>query len=216
MSRSIVLCFFLLLPSEVFAQLSVHKSVASAFVIPTGSFQEHVPPSIGGIAFAGLDLPNSPVIAGVELGLFKYGHRASYIYSVSETNETLIAEHEVNAFVTGHLIVRIQNSNRRFRPYAEGGLGVKYFFSEFGFNDAWSSLDDRIHGTDGTYSYGVGAGFEYLMFREFFQQIHLNLGARYLGGGPSEYRIARRNEEARHFRSGTHMIMPFIGISFHR
>jgi len=173
---------------------------------------------------------NSPFSAGVSLGFLVYG---------SETREELLdrAIPEVYVDVTttnniflGHLLLRVQPQEGKFRPYLDGLIGFNHFYTSTRVHSQRYSEDDTIARNtlhnDLTFSYGAGGGLmiEVLSANQRERgdpvKLSIDMAVRFLRGGRAEYlkkgSINLQNERIVYAveRSTTDFLTGSLGISF--
>lgn len=170
--------------------------------VPMGGFAERVnDPGYGVGLFAGLGLPNLPVVLGAEFSFLTYGRQASSEIlhtSIGNVHATLTTTNQV---VMGHFLVRIQPRSGAVRPYLDALIGFKNFSTEsrlsvpeFDPNDpsATVTIATKTQLADTALSYGIGAGLD-VQLRRWQQEegdstaLYLDVGAGYLFGSEANY-----------------------------
>lgn len=138
-----------------------------------------------------------------------------------------------NNILQPHLVLRLQPTDGRVRPYLDGLFGFKYLFTETRVRDEDDFDDDAdIASTtnfrDATISGGVGAGLDVRVYRGApkgeVRTVSLHLGLQYLAGGQAEY-LAEGNledtndngqlddSELNIRRSTTPLLQPQLGVT---
>jgi hypothetical protein len=204
--------------------------------IPVGGLRDNV--GTGGgvrVALAGW-LDQSPVLFGVDIGFFGYGHVEEEVPFSSTVGPRVPAEVSTsNNVLETHLTARLQPRTGRFRPYAEVLAGFKYLFtrSRIDTEDIAGDLDDEVAGAtnfnDFALSGGVGAGLDIQVYRQSnaakaVRRVDLHLGVQYLLGQEAKYLTEGtlsdengngeldRSEMDVH-RSRTTFLQPTIGVT---
>lgn len=159
---------------------------------PKGDLEENITDDGLGLGLSGAYRPrHSPFLVGFDMGFINYGS-TSYKGPFRDCCNDLEEIETKNNILTGHLFFKIQPSKGPFRPFFEGLVGAKHFFTTTTFHE-----DDEFDDTDREFddtslSYGLGAGFAFVL-RDGKHQggptVSLNLGARYLLGGEAQYVI---------------------------
>jgi hypothetical protein len=125
-----------------------------------------------------------------------------------------------------HGRVRVQARQARWRPYADGLLGINYIYTRTSIDDSGSCAIYSCGGLGSTnlddfvFSVGGGAGVMY----DFGAPggAKLDLAARYLWGGEARYltegAIRRQGDQVSFdvSRSRTDMVLVYIGVAFGR
>ena len=203
---------------------------------PMGEFGDQVnDPGFGLSLFAGVGLPDWPVVLGAELCFLNYGRDSD-----TEIVHTSIGDVEgrlttTNDIIMGHLVVRIQPRSGWIRPYFDGLFGFKNFTTDTvvtvpdlatdpddPFDTA--TIDSENEVDDTALSYGAGGGLDIRLIEWTgssggTSELRLNLGARYLFGSRVKYlkegSIRRENGEASFdvLRSKTDMLIVQVGFS---
>lgn len=167
--------------------------------IPVGGLRENVGTG-GGIrlSLAGW-MDQSPVMFGLDVGFFGYGHVEEEVPFSSTVGPRVPVEVSTsNNVLETHLTARLQSRTGRFRPYAEALAGFKYLFTRTRIDedDIDGDLGDEVAGStnfdDFALSGGVGAGIDIQVYRQDnpakeVRRIDLHLGVQYLLGQEAEY-----------------------------
>ena len=205
------------------AQLLVpHWSFHGSVAIPQGEFGDILSRTGYGFSmFGGAQIHATPVILGIEASVYEYGREVSNVpilYAVPDVTYRLTT---VNHIITTHFVMRLQWRKQQVKPYAEGLIGLKYFYTASSLNDRYDySIPSSVNLRDVAFSYGVGGGVDIFVARSFGANIHINAGVRYLLGGQAEYlkqgAILRSGGEYAHKAnmSRTDALMPTFGLSF--
>lgn len=185
------------------AQPQFHASANFAMGYPQNDFKENVDNiGLGGFGQFTYNIPETPVHVGLSFGFLQYGsdHRKEPFNA--NIPEVTIDVTTTNSIVLGHLLLKLQPSQGRVRPYLNGLLGFNYLetssevesenWGEDGDNDIASSTNFD----DGTFSYGVGGGLAIQVYEATLEQLQENgglygvfieLGVNYILGGEAEY-----------------------------
>ena len=115
---------------------------------------------------------------GVSLSYFGQG---LYFYDDPYTNESYLSNNRANNFANIHLVFQLAPTGGTVRPYIETLFGGSYIFS----NSDILTLDYipvSLYIDDWAWSYGVGAGFKFLLGNadDDGGSIYLDLKGRYL------------------------------------
>lgn len=211
-------------PGLAQAQVYPQGDISVIVGFPQGEFEHRVDnPGFGLNLFAGLGFGRSPVVLGVEGGFLIYGFERRHEPFSRDIPDVTVEVQTSNAIAMGHMVLRLQPPSGTVRPYVDGLLGVKYFFTETSVYDDY--YDEEIASTtnfdDAALSYGVGGGLDLELYRgrgRRSPQIMLNVGARYLFGTEAEYlqegSIERHDGYISFFtdRSETHLLVTQLGV----
>lgn len=158
---------------------------------PKGDLDENISDDGLGVGIYGGYQPNhTPFVVGFDLGFINYGS-TSYKGPFRDCCRDLEEVETKNNIATGHLFFKIQPPIGPIRPYFEGLVGVKHFFTDTTFHedDEFDNDTDREF-DDTAISYGIGGGLS-LILRDGRRlngpSVLLNFGVRYLLGGETEY-----------------------------
>lgn len=158
---------------------------------PKGDLDETISDDGLGIGFYAAYRPKfAPFQVGGDFGFINYGS-TSYKGPFRDCCRDLEEVETKNNIATGHLFFKLTPNAGAIRPYFEGLVGVKYFFTNTTFreDDEFDNDTDREF-DDSAISYGAGTGFS-LVLRDGRNidgsTILLNVGIRYLFGGETEY-----------------------------
>ena len=205
------------------AQLLIpHWSIHTSLAIPQGEFADELGRTGYGLSlFAGVQVRSMPLILGIEGSLYEYGReyfRVPVSYAVPDVKYRMKT---LNNFFTAHFVSRVQWRRHRIKPYAEGLIGLKVFYTETSLSNRYGGSEPSTANlTDTAFSYGAGGGVDFFVSRSFAVDIHLHAGVRYLRGCKAEYlkkgAIARTGGHYAHkaSRTRTDALMPTFGISF--
>jgi hypothetical protein len=207
--------------------------------IPVGSLRENVGTG-GGVRLAlAAWLDQSPVLFGVDIGFFGYGHVEEEVPFSSTVGPRVPVEVSTsNNVLETHLTARLQPRTGRFRPYAEVLAGFKYLFTrtkvgEVGFEDRDDDFGEEVASStnfdDFALSGGVGAGLDIQVYRQDnaakpVRRVDLHLGVQYLLGQEAEYltegTLSDENDNGRLdrselnvHRSRTTFVQPTVGVT---
>jgi hypothetical protein len=167
--------------------------------LPQGDFEAET--SFGAAIFAGMGLPNLPVVLGMD-----------FAFLVDENDRSTIAKSDFSSVVAEtssditmlHFVARLQPAAGLVRPYMDALIGFKHFetrtrinehFTDFGdpddcfFSDCVRPIDNDENSSDAALSYGLGGGFDVRLYSGDGFQVRAVVGARYLFGEKAEYVI---------------------------
>jgi len=185
----------------------------------------------GGSLDAFYRIPNSDLMIGTALAYHVYGWDTRWEPFNVYIPEVLVKVRTTNAVARGHLILRLQPSLGAMRPYVEGLVGLQHLttdtrvYDDYDYDDDWIASTNQLRST--VLSYGFGGGLvlnlsSYLprpnRKRRF--SVMLDIGIRYLRGGPADYLapgdIEIIEDTANYFfnHSRTDILTPRIGVSF--
>lgn len=189
-----------------FLFLSVGASSAQSFEFdtgiqfrtgfPQGEFSRNVKNTGLGLGgFFGLQVPDSPVMFGADLGFMIYGLETRKEPFSSTIPDVTVDVETSNNIATGHLFLRLQSPERSIRPYFDALFGFNYLFTRTSIKDEWDESRDIASSTnfdDITLSYGFGGGLQIRVFNDPFKEnklssVFIDLGVRYMTGGEGEY-----------------------------
>ena len=204
--------------------------------IPVGGLRNNV--GTGGglrLSLAGW-MDQSPVLLGLDIGFFGYGHVEEEVPFSSTVGPRVPVEVSTsNNVLETHLTARLQPRTGRVRPYAEALAGFKYLFTRTRIDedDIVGDLGDDVAGStnfdDFALSGGIGAGVDIQVYRQDnpakeVRRIDLHLGVQYLLGQEAEYltegalndqngngRLDRSELDIR--RSRTTFLQPTFGVT---
>jgi hypothetical protein len=205
--------------------------IGLAIGIPQGDFKINVPElGWGGEGHFGVRV-SSHLIVGGDLGFMIYGsERRREPFSLTIPDVTVDVITSNNIFL-GHLLLRIQPESGSVRPYVDGLVGFKYFWTETRIedeNDPSEPIASSTNLEDFAFSYGAGFGVAFQLVdgtekrRETGEGplgIYLDLRVRYLVGSEADYlkkgSIQRVGTQLIYDvqRSKTDFLVPHIGVS---
>ena len=140
----------------------------------------------------------SPVLFGLDLGFFGYGHVEEEVPFSSTVGPRVPVEVSTsNNVLETHLTARLQPRTGRVRPYAAALVGFKYLFtrSRVDEDDFGGNLGDEVASStnfdDFALSGGVGAGIDIQVYRQDnpakeVRRVDLHFGVQYLLGQEAE------------------------------
>ena len=228
--RSLVRAILLL--SAILAFLSVpvaaqNFAVGGDFIIgfPQNQFRDNVnDQGFGGSAHFGYFLGDTPIMVGADVGFLNYGTVQHFESFSPDIPEVTVEVRTTNNILLTHGFVRLQPQEGPVRPYVEGLLGFKYFFTRSSITDDFSSepIASSTNFDDLAGSWGVGTGVDIRLWenhrRGGITNVSLTLAAKYLWGSDAEYLkkgSIRRDPNGGVtflvFRSRTDMLVPSIG-----
>ena len=173
--------------------------IGLAIGIPQGDFRINVPElGWGGEGHFGVRLAG-PLIIGGDLGFMIYGsERRKEPFSLTIPDVTVDVITSNNIFL-GHLLLRLQPETGSTRPYIDGLVGFKYFWTSTRIedeNDPSEPIASSTNLDDIAFSYGAGFGVAIQLVdgtekrRETGEGplgIYLDLRVRYLLGSEADY-----------------------------
>jgi len=184
-------------------------------------FNRNVNKLPAGISFNYLRSTAGPISFGGEVGVAMYSND-SYDIQIDGQNVEI---QEEDCFFTFHAYARytIAESNWN-QVYLEGRMGATMFFSSSMAVEYDSEYDDKfdVHGT--AFNTGLGGGIMIRPASIFdkendYSNFWINLGANFMRGSETEYRMAPENPsistfEDGHHRSLTHYVGYRLGFVF--
>jgi hypothetical protein len=187
-------------PFTANAQVKLEASGGLLLGIPSGDFGDNISETaIGGVLAAGIQLPQSPVFLGVELGYVVYGRVSREEAFNSATPDVRIDVVTTNNIFQGNLLLRLQRPTGKVRPYLDGLVGFNYLFTETAVTDdeGWlNTIADYVNFDDWALTYGFGGGAAFALWERQSGSdsgkivptgVYLDLGVRYLFGAEAEY-----------------------------
>jgi hypothetical protein len=225
-------------PSPVSDTSDISGQVTGGLIggIPVSGLRDNVGTG-GGVRLAlGSWIDQSPILFGLDIGFFGYGHVEEEVPFSSAVGPRVPVEVSTsNNVLETHLTARLQPRTGRFRPYAEVLAGFKYLFtrSHIDTDDIGGDLDDEAASAtnfdDFALSGGVGAGLDIQVYRQDnagkpVRRVDLHLGVQYLLGQEAEYltegALSDENgngqldrSELDVHRSRTTFLQPTIGVT---
>ncbi|MEF8817231.1 MAG: hypothetical protein V5A58_10610 [Salinibacter sp.] len=222
-------------------KISGQISGGAVLAAPRGGLRSNV--GTGGgfrLSFQGWTGQN-PLLVGVDFGILGYGRTTDQVPFSSTVGPRVPVEVTTsNMVLQTHLSARLQPRSGRFRPYAEGLAGFKYFFTrtrvgETDFDDDHGGgfgeeVASSTNFDDFALSGGLGAGIDIRVYRQSnpaktLRRVDLHLGVQYLLGQEAEYlaegdltdengngQLERSEMDVR--RSRTTFLQPQFGVTF--
>lgn len=162
--------------------------------LPQGPFQDQLESTGFGVkGMAGVHMPYSPLFFGVDFSFLTFGTDSRKEAFNSNIPDVRVQVDNSYNMASGFGLLRMTGQNFMFRPYVEGLFGVNYLYTQSvvrnSGNDGEEIASD-INLDDFTPAYGIGAGFQYLVWdgrQVYGSLIYLNVQARYIRGGNAEY-----------------------------
>jgi len=193
--------FLLYQPFPASGQVRPEASFGLLVGQPSGDFGDNVSDTGYGVVLAGgIQLPESPVFLGIELGYLIYGHeRRSEAFNadIPDVRVDVVTD---NSIFQANVFLRLQPQSGKIRPYVDGVVGFKYLFTETTVQDTEGWVFDRIadyvNFDDWALAYGIGAGAAIALWEREgasvseqvqVSGVYLDLGLRYLLGTEAEY-----------------------------
>lgn len=222
--KKILLLFVLSLPLKVWAQVTVFGHYNFQLPIAFGDFRETSEPELGAGArfqYYIRPSPNSPLQAGIDLGIFGRGRAVETVrlnIAGFEDDYRVRANNGVGNF--GLMLKLEPLSNKRVSPYIEGAVGTNVFYSTVNFrrkNRSSETIDiGRTPETKGRAAiyYGGSAGLKIAFGKK--QVSGIDLKCAYFRGGKTDYNDKPYFSQAEvvfeRRRSSTDMLVPQIGF----
>lgn len=161
---------------------------------PQQEFRRNVDRLGGGATLnAGYAPEGTPVMLGLEFGFMNYGSSERREPFSTTIPDVYVRVNTTNNFILGHAFLRIQPNVGVVRPYLQGMAGFNYLFTETKIqneNNAGQEVAGSTNISDGTFSYGGGAGIMFLVYQpddNSVSDVFVDLGVRYVFGGEAEY-----------------------------
>jgi len=199
----VILAAALLIHHPFTANAQVRPEVSAGLLLgmPSGDFGDNVSDNgIGFVITGGIQLPESPVLLGVELGYLVYGHTSRSEAFNAMTPDVMVDVVTNNNIFLGNFFLRLQPGSGKIRPYIDGLVGFKYLFTETSVNNARDWIFDRmayyVNFDDSAFTYGVGVGAAITLWEHGSQLgpvskepigVSLDVGLRYMLGTEAEY-----------------------------
>lgn len=231
MKRLALLASLLLFPSLAAAQ-QLQGGLQVTVSVPQGEFSDRLSGAIGfGLSGQLLySIPATPLLVGGEVGGVVYGQE-----TIREPfGGGALGRIEVDVITTnniglGHLVLRLQPPSGAVRPYADGLVGLSYFYTESRIESVHRDRPELVSSTnydDFAFSYGFAGGLQASLMhgrndrgRPF--EVVLDARLRYLAGGVAEYlkRGSIRQDNGGDLiydveRSRTDLLLPQVGLTF--
>ena len=198
-----ILAAALLLHNPSTANAQVRPEVSGGLLLgtPSGDFGDNVSDTaIGVVLSGGIQLPDSPVLLGIELGYMSYGRdKRSEAFNTTSPDLQIDIVNSYNIF-QGNFFLRMQPQTGKVRPYIDGLVGFKYLFTETVAKNASDWILDRIayhiNFDDWALTYGIGVGAAFALWELGSRPgpvnkepigVHFDFGVRYLLGAEAEY-----------------------------
>lgn len=164
---------------------------------PQGVFKENIDRSgVGGSGYFAYKFKNSPFSVGLSFSVLVLGSQTRGEFFSPRIPEVEVDVTTRNYSLMGHLVLRVQSSKGKLRPYAEGLLGFTYLWTETGvFDQGWGNqaIASSVNQKDFTWSTGAGGGVLIRILETKRNSdkgnfgLCIDFGARYLLGGKAEY-----------------------------
>lgn len=198
---------------------------------------------IGGHLNFGISFERLPFFVGVNFGALGIGseeRKEPFSTTIPDVTVDVKTNHNI---VYGHLLLRLQPPGGAVRPFLDGLVGFKNFYTKTRIESEASDDDEPIaeskNADDTALSYGLGGGLQVRVYRQTvpcgadekhaaeegqsFEGASLNVyvtaGAWYLFGGEAEYlkegSIRRENGQVIYdlSKSNTDMLMAYLGVT---
>lgn len=189
------------LPCTANAQVRPEVSVGLLLGLPSGDFGDNVSDNGVGIVLAGgIQLPDSPVLLGIEVGYMVYGSNSRSEAFNTTTPDIQIDIVTYNNIFQGNFFLRLQPQTGKVRPYIDGLVGFKYLYTQTVAKNStdwvmdWIAYDVNFDDWALTYGIGVGAAIVLWELGSVISPVskkpigvHFDFGLRYLLGAEAEY-----------------------------
>jgi hypothetical protein len=205
--------------------LPIQVGIGILATVPLGTFGENIESAGGVSGHLGVWLGSSVVNLGGELTYLWYGEEHRRVPFSLTIPDAELDVNTSNAMFLAHGRLRVQPRQGRWRPYADGLLGLTDIFTKTSVDlGTFCSVSCTDIGPSTTnlrsvaLSYGGGVGVM-IGFGSPPSAARLDISVRYLRGGEADYlrQGAIRRENGQVFldksRSRTDMIAIFIGVS---
>ncbi|KAA3656745.1 MAG: hypothetical protein DWQ10_14740 [Calditrichaeota bacterium] len=201
---------------------------------PQGEFEKNIDRNgYGGSLFFMAHAPNSPLAAGVEVGILNYGHESRREPFSTTIPDVTVKVNTNNNAVLSSIFLRLQPQQGFIRPYVGGSIGFSYFYTETSIEDEDFDDNEDIASTtnldDFTFAYSGDFGASLLLYKNIPDvrsemqrtfEVLFDFKARYLNSGEAEYlkegSIRRENGKVTYdiSRSRTEMMTYHFGFLF--
>ncbi|MBD3163437.1 MAG: hypothetical protein GF346_13175 [Candidatus Eisenbacteria bacterium] len=211
-----------------------------AIGVPQGDLADEIEdPGAGGQLVFGIGSRSMPIFVGANLGWMSYGSDSREERFSPDIPEVQVEVKTSNNILYGHLLLRMQPPSGRFRPYLDGLVGFKNFYTKTEIRNIDGNDEEPIAESknldDTALSYGIGGGLRYRIYtaetagstaegdqdstQKSPLRISLHAGAWYLLGGEADYlkEGSIRQEEGRVLydisQSNTDLLIIHLGVS---
>jgi hypothetical protein len=177
--------------------------------LPQNELSEEVKDSgFGFDLYMGVGLDELPIAFGAELGFVTYGSKTR-TQRVSGVRVDVTTD---NNILLGHLVVRIRPRDWVVRPYVEGLVGFKLFFTDTTVRnpDGSGSIASNNNNSDAAFSYGAGGG---VIVPIFGGPVYVSAGARYLFGTRASY-LSKGSVDVKTSDTDLLLVNMGIGVAF--
>jgi hypothetical protein len=213
-------------------------SLSFALGIPTRDFADNVDGlGYGGSLFAGAQFRAAPFVVGVDFTFLVYDRDTDRVpFSQTVGPRVPVDVVTTNNIVQPHLVLRLQPTGGRVRPYVEALGGFKYLFTETRIEDVEvrdnPDIASSVNFDDVSPSGGGGAGLDIRVYdappaaaaESGLRSLSIHVSTQYLFGQEAEYleegalRDDNRNgrldrDELNIRRSRTDLVVPRLGVS---
>ena len=218
----------------------------AAFVVglPQGEMADEVDNTgFGGHLNFGISFERVPIFLGVNFGGLDIGgekRKEPFSTTIPDVTVDVITSHNI---VYGHLLLRLQPPQGVVRPFLDGLVGFKNFYTKTRIESEEGNDDDPVaeskNADDTAFSYGIGGGLQIRVysttvpcgddekraaeaeepFEGALMGVYITAGAWYLMGGEAEYlkegSIRRENGKVLYdiSKSSTDMLMAYLGVT---
>lgn len=194
---TLAIFLFLSIFDQIYPQ-SVYTNFNFLLGFPQNKYKENVDHiGYGGAGSFIIPFGDSPFGAGMDVGVLYFNSEKPTIINTEGSNLML---ESVKGSVLAHLLIRIQISNEKIRPYLEGLVGMQIFFSEstsqigpiYGVSEDGEALSTNE--IDKEFSCGISCGTMIFLAKlspekseTKAEEILLDLRVRYLFGGKTKF-----------------------------
>ncbi len=223
-----IFIFVIFLSVTAMAQNHMQAGLNITLGMPQTEFKNNVDNAgIGLTGHFGYNFPNTPFILGANLGFLIYGSESRKEPFSTTIPDVTVDVTTTNSIVNGHILLRVQPQQGKFRPYLDGLIGFNYLFTSTEIQSEWDFDDDVATSTnqdDFTSSLGGGAGIMYRVHEgvnasDEPYEVFIDFGVRYLNGGNAKYlkegSITREDGKVHYYlnESTTDLVTYRLGVS---
>jgi hypothetical protein len=197
--------------------------------VPQNEWRENLSEEgYGCLLHIGSFIGDTPLMIGTDIGYMNYGtdkRREIFSYSIPDV---IVDVRNTNNILMLHGFARIQRRKGLVRPYFEGLLGFRYFFTRTTIKEHWYTepIVSYTNFDDFSRSWGIGMGVDIEIWQaqravrsHGIVDVSVNIGLQQLWGSEAEYLKKGSIEQDPYggitynvLQSRTDMIVPKIGI----
>lgn len=209
----------LVLQGQIRHQIGANFTVA----YPMGEMNTNLQANWGlgfGLYYMGRPHEDTPIYLGAD---FNYTLYDKYSENLPPSFPGERLEQVINSnIIMTHLVMRVSplDDISPVRPYLEGMVGAKFFYTRWKMTSYWDGnveqIDANTDEASASLSYGLGGGIQIVPAENFAIDLRCN----YLFGSETDYvRDVVRNPqtdmlEYNFGRTETHMLVPQLGVTF--